>query len=738
MIPATWTTFTDSRKSPTTETTVAKSIALPTENSMGLLESKTIAALTFRTPDGKIQHVYRPRLLPSSDGSPPSKAYGNVFNQQGLLGPIEIKISPFRFCGLLSETDMDAFDLEKPTAIPAGLHNLGEGNFYLVTAPKAMLGYFHQKFPDGQLTDIQDELEKNGIGFAVWSALHHSADSQAKVDAIRAIYQHPTIQDSLDSYLAFGSTDVGLSGPTLTAEWNSLEFYPEQLEDLMSAFTGPSVPASGSPVPVAQQALTTNKDLHEMKVSAKGLIKLQLPFVGANIVNNRVDASSVTRPSKTIALTELEKTPPSGKKDSFSDMLQCYLQEQKSSVDATQVTEHCTICHIPLPICDTIVKGLWPLETTADRSAQSQMNNMGISTFQPQDPSNNLIELHKKEEASDRTQNKSEGVNSRTLKAMLSTVVKMTDDFAPKSLINAIHVFGTLFDFKKMTRDGPRCLFEGITMDLIKWFLHQATVLFPKWRVQTGEKMPWLGALLCQWGELEFVCFGKFSNSLHNRDTLNDPAGDLRTLDFSVINDFLTDLETFKKSILSMQRTMTPHNAPPALFLAANMPSVSIANEASRQPAPVQVQDDRGSRDNRASRQQQQPPRSQNDDQGLPKRQKPTPSSNGPREQRAQGTNGILCLRDGTTLNEAFPPSFPACKKHVTRNFKCTFGDNCSAAHWSTLREAPSRHRTAWIDHLRSKPVAYFNKWKLGQGLSESDPELQGIAGPLGSPPPRE
>ncbi len=124
-----WKLFTESRRSAIKESTVANSIALPMTNFDNLVDTKTIAALTFFTPVGNIKSLYRPRRLPAPDGSTSSIVYGNAFNQHGFVGPMKLDTSPGRFCGILSEADMDAFDIVKPQAIPADIaaaNNLGD------------------------------------------------------------------------------------------------------------------------------------------------------------------------------------------------------------------------------------------------------------------------------------------------------------------------------------------------------------------------------------------------------------------------------------------------------------------------------------------------------------------------------------------------------------------------------------------------------------------------------------
>ena len=200
----------------------------------------------------------------------------------------------------------------------------------------------------------------------------------------------------------------------------------------------------------------------------------------------------------------------------------------------------------------------------------------------------------------------------------------------------------------------------------------------------------------------------------------------------------MKDFTTFQDDVTSKQRTRVAYTAIPALYFAAKKQSRKDDDVPPRQP--TQEREDRNVRDNRNSR-QQQPNRDHNDGvgsgQGTPKRQRPSPSGNASSSVMTPEQNGILCLREGVSLNEGFPNGFPACKNFVTRGFICLLGDNCSANHWSRLAEATIHHRKRWIEHLRTHPVAYFNQWKVGKTL-KSDPELRGLVGTTTAPPPRE
>ena len=286
-----WKLFTESQKALTKDSTVANSLAIPMRNIETLVEDGTVAALILLTPNGAVKPIYRPRRLPTQDGSQSSEVFGNAFNQRGMVGPIKIDISQGRFCGILSEADMDAFELNKPKAIPptvAEAHNLaGESNYYLVSAPKTVPGHFQQQFPEGQLSDVQSALETNGIALSIWIALLDSVDSKAKVDRVRAIVEDPAIQGDLENFIAYGSADVDLSGPRVQVDFDSLECFPSQLNSLKAVFA--LSPEAGATSPSGPQELTTSKDRHEQQAANKGLTKLSIPFTSASIKDGKVE-----------------------------------------------------------------------------------------------------------------------------------------------------------------------------------------------------------------------------------------------------------------------------------------------------------------------------------------------------------------------------------------------------------------------------------------------------------------
>eukprot|EP00986_Skeletonema_menzelii_P012137 scaffold6502_cov80-Skeletonema_menzelii.AAC.1 len=158
---------------------------------------------------------------------------------------------------------MDEFELPKPTPLPADLvmaSNLGEGNFYLVSTPKIIAGHFQQRYPAGKLANTQHTLEANGVGVAVWIALFNSVDSQSKIDQLRTIFEHDVIQASLDAFVAYGSADVDIAGPGLGFMHESLEFYPDHLNQLKSVFVHSGTSSVLHPAATIQHELTTNED----------------------------------------------------------------------------------------------------------------------------------------------------------------------------------------------------------------------------------------------------------------------------------------------------------------------------------------------------------------------------------------------------------------------------------------------------------------------------------------------
>eukprot|EP00984_Skeletonema_dohrnii_P022054 scaffold11187_cov52-Skeletonema_dohrnii-CCMP3373.AAC.1 len=134
---------------------------------------------------------------------------------------------------------------------------------------------------------------------------------------------------------------------------------------------------------------------------------------------------------------DLQSTPPSGRKETLSDILKCFVTEAAKSVDPTNVTENCTFSHIPIPILENIIMGRWPQEQVSEVSADAQLNNFSIFTFQPQDPSDSLVQAYMNEETSDRAQKKSDGAISKKLRDLLNAFGNMDPAFASDSMINS-------------------------------------------------------------------------------------------------------------------------------------------------------------------------------------------------------------------------------------------------------------------------------------------------------------
>lgn len=179
-----------------------QTINIPQANLDTCIQNKVPAAVTFFNQDYKVQHLTAPRFLPTVDGSPPTAIMGNSHDQLGWFAPARMDIVPRHFLGLLREEDMDFFGLVKPSPIPEEVASANglTGINYLVPSMKFLIGHFKQHFPTGSLEDVQHQLEGNGQGYEAYIALIKSANTPAKLNKIKLIFEHPTIQAAVNTF----------------------------------------------------------------------------------------------------------------------------------------------------------------------------------------------------------------------------------------------------------------------------------------------------------------------------------------------------------------------------------------------------------------------------------------------------------------------------------------------------------------------------------------------------------
>lgn len=742
MILPTWNDYLLSRKPATNQgSQVSNTIAIKPSNVRTLIESEQVAALGVLSSDAKLTALYHPLVLPSVDGSPPSAYCGNMFSTPFIVGPATIDLSKgSRFVGILTEEEVNEFDIETTTAIPQALaeaHSLGDGNLYLVSSPKVLLTHFHQELSTGKLQDQQQQVEKNGAGAVVWLTLAKSANTPEKRNAIRSIMDAPTIKNNLAQYVAFGVDEVDSDGPVVPVDPDPLNGHEPQLRKLQVAFGSPgSSPHQASPFSGSAQ-LTTNQDKYEIKKGAQGRNALVLPTVGATIVDNEVVAASAVRPTHTVAFNNLVGAPNSEMTDNFANSVANYLRVNKLVEGATDLTQLCTLEYVPTVVIKNIVQGKWPTDLSVNFQAEAQLLCLNLLAFRQQSPTNSLLRTIAKDEESARHHDGSSGTGlSKTLREFLSRLESIEDDTAVAALVNTIHILSILVDFEEMKKNDKPSVYETIAMILVKKFTYWAKIMFPSWRARANFHGKHLGALLFTWAERFLVACGLFATDLHNQEVFGKENGDVTTLNYKHLNDFMKDFAAFVLDIEGRERTMIPHKEPPALFIAyAKGKDPAPADEASRQPAAERSgrasrdNEDRGTRRTNPDRDQD----SDRGDQGSGRKKQKQSSPTGAIDPR---DNGIVILRDGESLNDAFPANFKACKKHVTRGHRCT--RNCGNEHWNNLSEATNFEAKKWGEHVRANSkVCWFNKWRIGD--YKDQPLFKDICGPVNSPPaPRE
>ena len=742
MILPTWKDYMFSRKPADSRgSEVNNTIEINPSYVRNLIQSEQVAALGVLSSDGKFSVVYQPLELPSKDGSPSSAYCGNMFSMPTFVAPAIIGFSNgSRFVGILSEEEMDEFEIGKLTPIPQALveaHSLGEGNKHLVSSPKFLLGRFHQELLTGNLRDQQQAIEKSGVGAVVWLNLVKSANSSEKRTTIRAILDDPTIKDSLAEYVTFGVDEVDRDGPVVPVDFDPLTGYEPQLQKLQATFGSPGSSPHQAPPFSGTTELTTNKDKYEIRKGEQGKNALMLPMLGATIVDNQVVASSAVRPTVTVAFNSLGKVPVSEMADTLANSIINYLRVNKTNEDVTDFTQLCSIEHLPMSVAKNLIQGKWPLQLSSTFRAESQLQGLSLLSFRAQDPADSLLmDLVKEEEAARHQEGHGGAGASKILREYLGRLEELKDDTAAAALVNIIHILSILADFDQMKRNEKPAVFQTIAMILIRKFTHWAKTMFPNWRPKAGFLGKHLGAVLFTWAERFLVACGLFATDLHNQQVFGDENGDVTTLNFKYFNDFMKDFDAFVKDIEGKERTMTPHNDAPLIYTVYTKGTKPApADEASRQPAeerPPRASRDSEERGNRRTN----PGRGQEGDrgeQGGRKKQKQSP----PAGQIDPLDNGIVILREGASLNDAFPKDFKACKRHVTRGQRCT-ARNCPFDHWDYLTDAAPSEANKWGQHVSDNPnKCWFNKWRIRS--YKDQPLFKDICGTVNQPPtPRE
>lgn len=525
----------------------------------------------------------------------------------------------------------------------------------------------------------------------------------------------------------------------MTVTSDSFQDFPEQLEELRNIFLGngndssPFSSSNGSPV---LHEITTNQDRQEKFASDVGLTKLTLANIGAKIdlKEGTIDLATLSRASETVAMKDIKATPTASRKDALYDNITCLAGEINKSSSAMDPQNNITLQILPTDACNMILHGKFQTDLLGSISDVKQFNGFGAVTFMPQDPSDALIvQLIQAEEKERSIKQMSPAASStsRPLRLVISTLDKVKEDSSIKILINGRFVFSILIDYDEMKKKGSPSIFSQLSMELMEWMMDQTLKRNAKWRINSHNEMDQLPWVYFLWADSLFVHFGRFANSLYNRQIITDPNGDLTKLDFSEITAFMKGFQKLKDNFESKQSMHAPYTSVPAIahsfFAVKSGPSLP-AESGTFVPTKPDALADRISR-------QQQVGRSQGTQRASNGRSQD--SQRVPKKQKTQATvaNGILVLYDGSTLEQALPSNFTACPEFITRGYTCPRGDACTQEHWVHLGSATTRQRAVLCKHLRETKSAYINRWKLGTTLSALDPEFVGIIGAPSHPP---
>ncbi len=717
---------------------IEQTIGLPKENLKTLITNDVAAVVTFVNSENYVQHIVAPRFLPTNNGSPSNTIMGNSQDEIGMLAPVKTTIDPFSFIGILDDNDMDAFSLDKPSTIPEEIASpcgySGQAH-YLVRSPKLITGPFKQSYPMGHIDDVRNQLEGHGQGWEAFMALQESANSSTKQEKIRQIYQHPTIQADIDTFVLNWHDDIDLQGPAMVVTSDSFEQFPVQLQQLKDIFS----PKGSSPLQphlsnnggsTIVHEITTSQDRQEKFASDAGLDKVKLINIGGKIdrKTGEVDLTTLIRAEETKAFGTIKNSPTGGRKVALQDHLNCLINETKSNSNVMDYYSDITLQMLPADALNLLILGQYSHDLLVGVDDPKQFTSFGAITLMPQDPNDSVIIQHIQAEEKEKSlrqanPSSSSSSDSRQLRVVLATLDKVKENTGVCILINGRAVFSIFIDYDAMTKKGSPSIFCQLTKELIEWMMTQIKKMNPQWRRNTHHEMKHLAWVYFMWTDSLFVHFGKFAGSLHNRNIITDPNGDLTKLDFSAITSFVEGFNNLKSEFQRLQTTHTPHTHEPVIarpFLFKHLPKAPADPPADRfsrqQPA------DRSREGQRSVKKQRITERIQvsSGDTGDQKALVPAPVSS---------ANGLLILYEGNTISQALPAGSPACPEFVTRGFHCPRGNACTLLHWTNLSAAKTRDRKNLVSHLREKKTAYINMWKLGKDLEQNDPEFQGIIG---------
>ena len=727
--------YSETRPKPGTFTgTIQQTInlALPYDETLrNLVNSGMACAISFINPNGDLQHLFAPVLLPQVDGSPSTTSLGNTSNIIGWLGPASFDFSVTHFLALMSGSDMDQLGIPKPQhSIPEEVaeENALTGLQYLVAAPKVILGHFKLEFPTGPIDVVSEQYQSNGPGYDAWLNLIKSALTPAQQAMIKRIFEHPTVQAAPASFIRDMPNNIGLQGPATTATNGTFDAYPDQIKKLKEAF---QPPASNPNIPSVNGAqvveLTTGADKQQKFTSDRGLMKIKLSTVGGkvNFDKGKIDASTLTRPIETKSMEVISKAPSGNRHEIFFDQVRCLFNELHKNGNSMNSLSLTSMTLLPCDACKLFLNGSLQTELLIDINDERQLSSIGASTFMPHDNEDTLLAKYIQDEENERNTKSASLPSSvpKKLRVVLTSLDKVNERSAIKILINGRAVYLVLIDFEEMEKRGTPAIFSQITLEVLDWVTTQVDRKNAAWKRATKEQMAHLGFVYFSLTDSMFTAFANFSNSLHNQQIFEDTSGDLSKLDLSDLTKFLKVFNSYRDKFDTLQITNAAHVDVPAIArgLVSKTPSVPTVSPSAA---------------DRQQRQQQQQPsagRPNHNEQRASKKQKPNPP-----QPTAFNNNagGMLILYDGKEVDDAVPGSLNICPYFVTKGYSCPLGRECSKPHPFNLTTVPVRDRKTWCQHLKATKAGFFSQWRV-KDTDTSGPEYAGLIGNTTKPPAR-
>ncbi len=698
-------------------------LAQPFRESMNrLIDGKIIAAIAFLNSDMVLQYQHAPGTLPDVLGTLPKFSLGNSQDELASFCPFTINLDDSHYLARMCEADMDLLGLDKPSPIPAEVIAAVApgsgliGNHYLLAVPKYIAVYPESQLPTGPISEVEEEFGSNGAGSEAWIQSAKSADTIAKQDLNRRLFNHATIQASLDTYILHRPAPACISthGPAMTVTLGSFSAYPKQIEELkkMMSFKDHSANTTGVSQSIPA-TLTTGEDRKKEFISDRGLIQLQVQCAGGTIDFEKctIDPASLTRATMTESYESIKKAPAGSRPDQLCDMMNLFISEVTSGKQGMNPLSHISIRLFTSDVSKLFLTGGFQTTPLNNMHDKRQLTSVGAATFMPQNLDDGLISKHAKAEEGERNIANANVSSSapKEVRTALVALDKMEDRSPIKCVINALTPYRLLFDLATMESNGYPSIYQQTMMEVLSWMTTQVEHKIPTWKQATNDKMPHLKFVLFTIVDKMMVAFGKFGTSLHNVRIFEDPQADLSKLNTDELISFLKSFKAHRERFELLQSFPASHTDIPMIYRAVTPPEIAAA--AVSPPGPT--------------RKQKQQKQRLTEQQHVQKKQRVDP----PQPRSSGYAPGMITLYEGKVPADAVPASLNICPEFVCKNYHCPHrtAEACGKLHVKDIKEElDARDRSTWAKHVQASKAGYFSYWKC-KYINTNGPEWEGI-----------